>query len=134
MTTMTDEQSGKIPTFDLADRLRKSLREADISVQEMAVFMGLSRQTIGNWINGHTTPPIHALRLWAMRCGVSFDWLRGDVNAKPAAEVGPGDGLGGKTTASGEATQGDRLGHSGRPAKPVGYRVQPNLVMLAQAA
>lgn len=79
-----------VPQWDLADRLRKSLREADIGVQEMADYLEVGRNTVSNWINGRTRPPGAALRLWAMRCEVSVEWLRGG-DAPPATGRWPTD-------------------------------------------
>lgn len=64
----------------MADRMRKSLREAHLNVATMADYLDVSRNTVGNWINGHTRPPGAALRLWAMRCGVKFEWLRDGID------------------------------------------------------
>jgi transcriptional regulator with XRE-family HTH domain len=65
----------QIPVFDEADRLRKALREADIGVQEMAEYLGVSRNTVSRWINGAVPPKSHVLRLWALRTGVPYEWL-----------------------------------------------------------
>lgn len=65
-----------VPKWDMADRMRKSLRDAGIGVQDMADYLEISRNTVGNYINGHTPPPGPVLRLWAMRCGVPYEWLR----------------------------------------------------------
>lgn len=76
------------PQWDLADRLRKSLRESGIGVSEMAGYLEVQRNTVSNWINGHNPPPGAALQVWAMRCGVSIEWLRGTDSgtfAKPSA-------------------------------------------------
>jgi transcriptional regulator with XRE-family HTH domain len=74
--------------FDLADRLRKALRFADVSVGDMADYLGVTRQTVGRYINGHVGPDRRTLRLWAIRCGVPLDWLEGlprvDSNHQPA--------------------------------------------------
>lgn len=64
-----------VPTWDVADRLRKSLREKDIGVSEMADYMGVSRNTVSTWINGRIRIPGPALRLWAMRTDVPLRWL-----------------------------------------------------------
>jgi transcriptional regulator with XRE-family HTH domain len=69
----------RIPEFDLADRLRKSLRTADLSVSEMAEFLGLTRETAGRYMNGGTRVPLQTVRLWAMRTGVPFEWLKDGV-------------------------------------------------------
>lgn len=73
---MTDQPpTGEIPTWDVADRLRKGLREADLSVQAMADYLGVARTTLSNWINGRIQPSTQTLRLWAMRCGIDYEWL-----------------------------------------------------------
>lgn len=83
-----------VPRWDLADRLRKALREAGVSVQEMAEYLEISRNTVGSWINGHHRPRPSDLRQWALRTGVSYPWLtygdspelpRGDSNSQSAA-------------------------------------------------
>lgn len=65
-----------VPVWDLADRMRKSLREANIGVIEMASYLEVNRNTVGTWLNGHNRPSPATMRLWAMRCGVPFEWLR----------------------------------------------------------
>lgn len=67
---------GRVPNWDLPDRMRKGLRHSGVSVQAMAEYLEVSRNTVGNWINGHTSPPATALRLWALRCGVPYEWLK----------------------------------------------------------
>lgn len=44
----------------------------------MADHLGVARNTVSNWINGHGhKPPRDAyLRLWALRTGVPFKWLK----------------------------------------------------------
>ncbi len=69
---MTLEQT---PKWDVADRMRKALRHADVGVQEMADYLGVARNTVSTWINGRIPPSKQTLRLWAMRTGVSFGWL-----------------------------------------------------------
>lgn len=63
------------PEWDLADRMRKSLRHAGLGVQEMADYMGVSASSVSNWINGRIRPTKPTQRLWAMRTGVPFSWL-----------------------------------------------------------
>jgi transcriptional regulator with XRE-family HTH domain len=69
-----------VPEFDLADRMRKALRTAGVGSIEMADYLGVARTTVSNWINGHVQPSKQSLRLWAMRTGVSFDWLQTGEN------------------------------------------------------
>ncbi len=76
-----------VPEWDAADRLRKALRTSDVSVQEMAAYLGVSRNAVGNWINGRVTPSTQTMRLWAIRCGVPYEWLRDGDSGSPD---GPG--------------------------------------------
>jgi transcriptional regulator with XRE-family HTH domain len=64
-----------IPHWDVADRMRKGLREAGLEIQEMAEYLGVARNTVSTWINGRIQPSTQTLRLWAMRCGVDYQWL-----------------------------------------------------------
>jgi transcriptional regulator with XRE-family HTH domain len=66
--------------------MRKALREADLGVQEMADYLGVTRSTVSTWINGRIPPSTQTLRLWALRTHVSYEWLAGD-------ETGPRPGL-----------------------------------------
>lgn len=62
--------------FDLADRMRKSLRIAGLGIQEMADYLEVSRGAVGSWVNGRNKPQPHAIKLWAMRTGVPVEWLK----------------------------------------------------------
>jgi transcriptional regulator with XRE-family HTH domain len=70
-----------VPEWDVADRLRKALRNAGIGTAEMAAYLGVSRQSVGNWINGRIAPSTQTLRLWALRTGVPYSWLSGSKSA-----------------------------------------------------
>ena len=59
-----------VPEWDLADRMRKALRASGIGVQEIADYLGVTRSTVSNWVNGRIAPSVQTLRLWAIRCGV----------------------------------------------------------------
>jgi transcriptional regulator with XRE-family HTH domain len=83
-----------VPEWDIADRMRKALRTADLGVAEMANYLGVSRGSVSNWINGRIDPDRRTLRLWALRCGVSYDWL--------VTGLGP-TGRGGETAADQQA-------------------------------
>lgn len=65
-----------VPVWDVGDRMRKALRVADISVQDMAEFLGVARTSVSNWMNGRVEPSVQTLRLWALQCGVDYEWLR----------------------------------------------------------
>ncbi|MCU1529161.1 MAG: hypothetical protein JWP75_2924 [Frondihabitans sp.] len=76
--------------FDLADRMRKALRIADIGVAEMADYLDVSRNAAGSWINGRIKPKRQTLILWAMRTGVPLEWLT-NGETPPAGTEGVSD-------------------------------------------
>lgn len=82
-----------IPQFDMSDRLRKALRVADLSVQDMADTLECSRNTIGNYLSGRTHPNVPTLRQWAFRCGVDYEWLRYGINEMNTPDTPGGQGI-----------------------------------------
>lgn len=64
-----------VPTWRLRDRLLRALDEAGLSVSDMATELGVSRNTVGNYLAGRTQPNRSVLRIWALRCGVPLAWL-----------------------------------------------------------
>ena len=79
---------GKL-AFNKADRFRKSLNVTEITVQEMADYLGVSRGSVGNWINGRVEPSLQTTRLWALRTGVPYLWLEHGDEPAPAPPVPP---------------------------------------------
>lgn len=69
MSTHTD--------FDwtMQDRLQKTLDVLHLSHEQMGAELGYSRNRIGDFIAGRATPRRTVLIAWAMRCGVSVEWL-----------------------------------------------------------
>jgi len=67
---------GVVPEWDVADRMRKALRHRGAGVQEIADYLGVSRNTVGGWINGRYNPSIATLRSWAQYCSVNYEWLK----------------------------------------------------------
>lgn len=75
MTEMP-ETVGQIPEWTLGWRLQRSLAHAEISVEEIADEMGVSRSTVSRWLNDRGAPPKAAyVKMWAFRTGVPFAWL-----------------------------------------------------------
>lgn len=81
-----------VPQWDAADRIRKALRTAGIGVQEIADYLEVSRTSVSNWINGRIDPPPQSVRLIAMRCGVSYTWLRTGEASTDSDGPTPGPG------------------------------------------
>lgn len=74
---MTEMKSrGAVPEITLGDRLGIALKYAGIGVQDMAAYLGVSRNTISNYTGGHTHADKRTLMLWAMRTGVDLEWLQ----------------------------------------------------------
>lgn len=85
------------PKFEMRHRMSLSLEYGSVSINDIARELGLSRTTVSNYLHGRTQPRRSDLRVWAMRCGVPFDWLVGpdstyeldEVDIKPAAVTKP---------------------------------------------
>lgn len=73
--------------FDLADRLRKSLRVSGVSVGSMARSLGVSRNTVSNWINGRGRPSDAQLTVWAAVTDAPGSWLE---SGEPPSKVEDG--------------------------------------------
>jgi transcriptional regulator with XRE-family HTH domain len=80
-----------IPEWDLADRLSKSLRVAGMTAQEMADYLEVHRNSVSAWMNGRIMPSGQTIRLWALRTGVPYEWVRNGVNPSDSPD-GPGGG------------------------------------------
>lgn len=90
---MTQQPIGTVPDWDVADRMRKALRACGVSVQEIAEYLDVSRNAVSTWINGRIEPSTQTLRLWALRTGVPYEWLRTGVAPDQGGD-GPDDGNG----------------------------------------
>jgi transcriptional regulator with XRE-family HTH domain len=76
MTVMSQPtMDDQIPEWTLGWRLQRSLAHADLSVEQMADELGVTRQTVGRWLHERGEPRTAYLRLWALRTGVPLEWL-----------------------------------------------------------
>lgn len=73
-----DRKESRFPAFK--ERLREL--QGDMSNTTFADFLGMSRQTIGFYLNGDRIPDILGLEQIARKCNVSTDWLLGISDAK----------------------------------------------------
>ena len=80
MRGMTQMQHEKVvPAWTLGWRLKRALDEGRVSAGEMALYLGVNRATVSRWMNDVGAQPKRAyVTLWAERCGVDLEWLRGD--------------------------------------------------------
>lgn len=74
MTIAYDDMIAKL-AFGQPDRLGKALEVSGVSSNEMAKYLGVSRTTISNYINGRTPAKRQTLVSWALRTGVPIAWL-----------------------------------------------------------
>jgi len=81
--------AGQIPPWTRGDRLEKALKASGVQVQDMADYLGVSRQTLSSWFSGRTSPTTGVVRIWALRTGVPFLWL--ETGQAPGVQ-GPGGG------------------------------------------
>lgn len=104
--SMGNPVGGGIPEFDFGDRLNKALEYAGMSHQEMADYLGVSRNTIGNYIAERNPIKDGYLRLWSMRTRVKLVWLQtGQGPSTPSGPEGP-DGPDGSPATGGRGSLG----------------------------
>ncbi len=72
---MSTQPAGIIPTFTLADRLRKARELTGLEQREFADQLGISRTSVSNAETGTTRPIKVTLKAWALRSGVDYEWL-----------------------------------------------------------
>ena len=65
---------GVVPEWTLADRLRKARLMTGLEAQEFADEIGIHRNSVRNYERGRLPRPI-VLKAWALRSGVSYEWL-----------------------------------------------------------
>lgn len=70
-----DVHHGIVPPEHIGHRMRRALEHANVGVQQMAGYLGVQRNAVSRWLNGHVQPSKQTMRLWALRTGVSLHWL-----------------------------------------------------------
>jgi transcriptional regulator with XRE-family HTH domain len=82
--------AGVVPTWSLADRLRKARETRGLNQTELGELTGISRRAITRYECGETSPRRPHVIAWAMATGVSLAWLEEpecavrDSNPEPA--------------------------------------------------
>lgn len=92
MTISTDY--ALVPAWDMADRLAKSLRVADMTAGEMADYLEVHRNTVGAWLKGRSEPKRPQLIAWALRTGLSYDWIKDGTEPDSGGPDGDPQGVG----------------------------------------
>ena len=66
--------------MELNEQIKKHRTEMNLSQEELAEKIYVTRQSISNWENGKTYPDIHSLLLLSSLFGISLDQLvKGDI-------------------------------------------------------
>jgi transcriptional regulator with XRE-family HTH domain len=84
-------QRPEVPPWTLGWRLLRALAWAGLTAEQMADELGIHRTTVSRWTHDRGRPTKGYLKLWALRCGVPYEWLvsgeglpRLDSNQQPA--------------------------------------------------
>src|SRR5665647_3920943 len=95
---------GHIPELTLGWRLQMALGHANLTVQEMADELGMSRGSLSRWLNDRGAPPRPVfIKAWALRTGVPAEWLLTGHAENPR----PGDPDGGEDLTAAERARED---------------------------
>lgn len=73
---MTNATAVGIPVIEMRHRMAIALDYADIKKGRMAELLGVTGDTVGNYLSGRSRPLAPTLREWARITGVSIEWLR----------------------------------------------------------
>jgi transcriptional regulator with XRE-family HTH domain len=90
MAETQQQAPGGAPQFQLKHRLGLAMEIADIEREDIAAELGVHKNTVANYLRGDTRPSRSVLRVWALRCGVPFEWLetgRSDVEYGPDTDT-----------------------------------------------
>jgi len=79
-----------VPEWTLGDRLRKAREFAGLHATQLADEIGIGRNSVSNYENGHTKPRRPVLQAWAMRTGVDYEWLVTGQATRPSVPAGEG--------------------------------------------
>lgn len=89
---MSQMHTSRELTFDLIDRLHKSLRLSGKTATALAADLGVHRNTVNNYLSGKTPVDRRTLIAWALITDVPLSWLEHGVSA-PATPPDDDDGL-----------------------------------------
>ena len=79
-------QPGTIPSFTVADRLRKAREVTGLDQAEFADRAGLSRTGVSKAERGESTPRRSTIKLWALASGVPLHWIETGEAPSPGGD------------------------------------------------
>ena len=86
---MSQMHDAEALTFDLLDRLHKSMRVSGHSSGSLGRELGVHRNTISNYLSGRSPMDRRTLISWAFATGVPLVWLeRGGDTSGPEGDPG----------------------------------------------
>jgi transcriptional regulator with XRE-family HTH domain len=80
-----------VPVWTIGDRLRKARTSAGLSTKDLADALGVHSATVSRFEADGAVPRRGYVTLWALRCGVSVEWLREGVEPDDGPDDGPDD-------------------------------------------
>lgn len=82
--TMASPERDKDWIQIIGDRLARTRKALELTQEQLADELGVSRGALGNWEQGTRLPDPAAMMRFANRYGVSMDWIyRGDPSSLP---------------------------------------------------
>ena len=79
-------EPGMIPSFTVADRLRKAREVTGMDQTQFADRAGLSRAGVSKAERGETVPRRSTLKLWALTSGVPLHWIETGEAPSPSGD------------------------------------------------
>lgn len=80
---MAHPETRSVPEWDVVDRLKKSLRHAEMDSADIAQALGVRRETVSRWLNGKVPVNTRTLQAWAVATGVDVVWLTTGAANRP---------------------------------------------------
>lgn len=97
-------------SFDLIDRLHKSLRISGKSATALAADLGVHRNTVNNYLSAKTPIDRRTLIAWALITGVPLAWLEHGADEPDPGPNGGGEDHPGASDAVAKLAAGKRGG------------------------
>lgn len=116
LALVTISPSGVAPQWTVGDRLRKARELTGLDQAAFADEIGVSRNTVSKYERSDKPPRPIVLRVWAVRCGVSREWLVSGIEP-PTPPPGPGLNSGWNSTPKANTRRLNDLGRRVMPQR-----------------